>query len=132
MSRLSHAAVADLIRVMSWECPGGYVQTQTDSSQIDTLGCFKRSMIPTRFHAGRPRVPAEIRAPSLYSFVPGGLVPKPNYHQARKQRELTRKTRQQEKQQRRASRASEPGVTAAETPVETRTVRDPAAAGDGG
>jgi hypothetical protein len=31
---------------------------------------------------------------------------KPNYHQARKQRELARKSRQQEKQQRRSTRAA--------------------------
>ena len=30
---------------------------------------------------------------------------KPNYHQARKQRELARKSRQQQKQQRRSARA---------------------------
>jgi ribosome assembly protein YihI (activator of Der GTPase) len=35
------------------------------------------------------------------------FVAKPNYHHARKQKELARKARQQEKQQRRASR---PGV----------------------
>ena len=31
-------------------------------------------------------------------------MPKPNYHQARKQKEVARKARQQEKQQRRAAR----------------------------
>jgi hypothetical protein len=42
-------------------------------------------------------------------------MPKPNYHQARKQKELARKARQQEKQQRRSSRpdgADENGPTA--------------------
>jgi hypothetical protein len=45
-------------------------------------------------------------------------VAKPNYHLARKQKELARKARQQEKQQRRAARPSdadestEPGPTA--------------------
>jgi hypothetical protein len=34
----------------------------------------------------------------------GEVVAKPNYHQARKQRELARKARQQEKQQRRSAR----------------------------
>jgi hypothetical protein len=33
-------------------------------------------------------------------------VAKPNYHQARKQKELARKARQQEKQQRRSARPS--------------------------
>jgi hypothetical protein len=33
------------------------------------------------------------------------IVAKPNYHQAKKQRELARKARQQEKQQRRTDRA---------------------------
>jgi hypothetical protein len=40
-------------------------------------------------------------------------MPKPNYHQARKQKELARKARQQEKQQRRsAARPDAPGETA--------------------
>jgi hypothetical protein len=42
-------------------------------------------------------------------------MPKPNYHQARKQKELARKARQQEKQQRRSARpdgADENGPTA--------------------
>jgi hypothetical protein len=34
---------------------------------------------------------------------------KPNYHHARKQKELARKARQQEKQQRRAVRENAPG-----------------------
>jgi hypothetical protein len=38
-------------------------------------------------------------------------MPKPNYHQARKQKELARKARQQEKQQRRAARPDESGET---------------------
>jgi sRNA-binding protein len=33
----------------------------------------------------------------------GELMPKPNYHQARKQKEVARKARQQEKQQRKAA-----------------------------
>jgi hypothetical protein len=35
-------------------------------------------------------------------------VPKQNYHQARKQKELARKTRQQEKQQKRSARQALP------------------------
>jgi hypothetical protein len=38
-------------------------------------------------------------------------MPKPNYHQARKQKELARKARQQEKQQRRSARPDDPGAT---------------------
>ena len=40
-------------------------------------------------------------------------MPKPNYHHARKQKELARKARQQEKQQRRSARpgSSENGPT---------------------
>jgi hypothetical protein len=37
------------------------------------------------------------------------LVAKPNYHHARKQKELARKARQQEKQQRRSARPSARG-----------------------
>jgi hypothetical protein len=51
------------------------------------------------------------------------VVPKRNYHQARKQRELTRKARQHEKQQRRSARGKaddvsphEPREDAASTP----------------
>jgi hypothetical protein len=42
----------------------------------------------------------------------GEPMPKPNYHQARKQKEVARKARQQEKQQRRATREN---PTAAQT-----------------
>jgi hypothetical protein len=44
----------------------------------------------------------------------GGLMPRQNYHQARKQRELARKARQQEKQQRRATR---PGASGEDGPT---------------
>lgn len=53
-------------------------------------------------------------------------MPKQNYHQARKQRELARKTRQQEKQQRRATRPNEPGMIATETPAEAPAAEVPA------
>jgi len=36
-------------------------------------------------------------------------MPKPNYHQARKQKEVARKARQQEKQQRRSARPNDAG-----------------------
>ena len=49
----------------------------------------------------------------------GGTVAKPNYHQARKQKELARKARQQEKQQRRLSPPAAPGGTTGEAPPET-------------
>jgi hypothetical protein len=39
---------------------------------------------------------------------------KPNYHQARKQKEVARKARQQEKQQRRSARLN-PGATDSES-----------------
>ena len=39
-------------------------------------------------------------------------MPKPNYHQVRKQKELARKARQQEKQQRRSARPDAPGESA--------------------
>ena len=41
----------------------------------------------------------------------GNVVAKPNYHQARKQRELARRARQQEKQQRRDARAKVAGAS---------------------
>ena len=50
----------------------------------------------------------------------GDLVPKPNYHQARKQKELSRKARQLEKQRRRTARPN--GSEETPTPVQ-----DPAA-----
>jgi hypothetical protein len=39
-------------------------------------------------------------------------VAKPNYHHARKQKELARKSRQQEKQQKRAATKNEPEASA--------------------
>jgi len=47
-------------------------------------------------------------------------MPKPNYHQARKQKEVARKARQQEKQQRRSARDSTPGAEA-----ETAALQEP-------
>jgi hypothetical protein len=49
-----------------------------------------------------------------------------NYHQVRKQRELTRKARQQEKQQRRTARPS----AVAPTPAVAASDGDPVAAPD--
>jgi hypothetical protein len=48
----------------------------------------------------------------------GNVVAKPNYHQARKQRELARKTRQQEKRQRRSARARVADATPQVEPLE--------------
>jgi hypothetical protein len=45
-------------------------------------------------------------------------VPKPNYHHAKKQKELARKARQQEKQQRRSARLNAPGENATVTAPE--------------
>jgi len=57
-------------------------------------------------------------------------VPKPNYHQARKQKELARKARQQEKQQRRSSRPSAPDETSpASAPEQSDVPRDPTSGG---
>jgi hypothetical protein len=63
--------------------------------------------------------------PSFHRSIYGEPVPKQNYHQARKQRELARKTRQQEKQQRRATRPDTPGTDAGETPAETPAAPNP-------
>jgi hypothetical protein len=46
----------------------------------------------------------------------GNLVPRTNYRQAKKQKELSRKTRQLEKQQRRTARPNGPGDIA--TPLQ--------------
>ena len=47
-------------------------------------------------------------------------MPKPNYHQAKKQKEAARKARQQEKQQRRSAR-----VNTGEADAEAPTSQDP-------
>ena len=47
-------------------------------------------------------------------------MPKPNYHHAKKQKELARKARKQEKEQRKSARLSVPeeaAATSAETPA---------------
>jgi hypothetical protein len=67
----------------------------------------------------------EFRTQNLHFGENGEQVPK-NYHQARKQRELTRKARQQEKQQRRSAR---PGITGQNAPA-TAPVAEPAAPRD--
>jgi len=55
---------------------------------------------------------------------------KPNYHQARKQKELSRKARQQEKQQRREVRPeTEPGSPQTGAPEGPQSVDEQAADG---
>jgi hypothetical protein len=54
-------------------------------------------------------------------------MPKPNYPQARKQKEVARKARQQEKQQRRAARPNTPEATA-----ETAALQEPGASREAG
>lgn len=49
---------------------------------------------------------------SLHPLNRGNPVPKPNYRQAKKQKELSRKARQLEKQQRRTARANDSGEVA--------------------
>jgi hypothetical protein len=53
-------------------------------------------------------------------------MPKQNYHQARKQKEVARKARQQEKQQRKAARVggTETDTEATATPPETESPRE--------
>jgi hypothetical protein len=46
-------------------------------------------------------------------------VPKPNYHHAKKQRELAKKTRKQEKEQRKSARSSAPEEAEAGATTET-------------
>ena len=45
-------------------------------------------------------------------------VPKPNYHHAKKQKELARKARKQEKEQRKSARLNAPEETAAPSATE--------------
>jgi len=65
-------------------------------------------------------------APGFTSATQESLVAKPNYHQARKQKELARKARQQEKQQRRTARPGARGENPEASQVEASvTPRDP-------
>jgi hypothetical protein len=57
---------------------------------------------------------------------------KPNYQQARKQRELARKSRQQEKQQRRSTRAAAADATSQVEPLADATTGAPALASRAG
>jgi len=68
---------------------------------------------------------------SFYCFILGESVPKPNYHQARKQRELAKKARQQAKLERRSAHPVAPEAAAAETPAQTPAAGDPAGSGGG-
>ena len=70
--------------------------------------------------AGRVRENLPQRRPHY-----GEPVPKPNYHQARKQKEQARKARQQEKQQRRSTRPGIPGEEAAAAPEEETSAAPP-------
>lgn len=54
-------------------------------------------------------------------------MPKPNYHQARKQKEVARKARQQEKQERRSARSSTPSEA-----VETAPSQEPGGSSEAG
>jgi len=77
---------------------------------------FVRRPMPSR---GSDREPAPGASTSA---TQESLVAKPNYHQARKQKELARKARQQEKQQRRSARPSAPETSQVEA---SATPRDP-------
>src|SRR5215472_5805681 len=68
------------------------------------------------------------RAPRAYENV----MAKPNYHQARKQRELARKSRQQEKLLRRSTRARAVGAGSQVEPLEDAAAGTPGARGAGG
>ena len=57
---------------------------------------------------------------------------KPNYHQARKQRELARKSRQQEKRLRRSTRAGAADVGSQVELLEDAAAGTPGARGEGG
>ena len=57
---------------------------------------------------------------------------KPNYQQARKQKELARKSRQQEKQQRRSTRAAAANATSQVEPLADATTGAPGARVSGG
>jgi hypothetical protein len=60
-------------------------------------------------------------------------VAKPNYHHARKQKELARKARQQEKQQRRSARPSARGETLETTQSDAAATQpDPTSGGSSG
>ena len=61
---------------------------------------------PSRACPCRPVVGPQACPRASTSATEETLVAKPNYHQARKQKELARKARQQEKQQRRSARPS--------------------------
>jgi hypothetical protein len=56
---------------------------------------------------------------------------KPNYHQARKQKELARKSRQQAKQQRRIARAGAVDAGSQAGPLEDAAAENPGARGTG-
>jgi hypothetical protein len=73
----------------------------------------------------RPLAPRNACPGPLHSFNRGEPVPRQNYHQVRKQKELARKTRQQEKQQRRSTPASAPGTDAAEPASQTPAASEP-------
>ncbi len=53
------------------------------------------------------------------------LVAKPNYHHARKQKELARKARQQEKQQRRSARPNAADENSAAAPADASVAGNP-------
>ena len=59
-----------------------------------------------------------------------GQMRKPNYHQVKKQKELSRKARQQEKQQRKADRTEPDGVSAQPGALEgSKSTDDPIGSG---
>lgn len=69
-------------------------------------------------HVVRPWPASNGRALTPHFDNRGERMAKPNYHQARKQKEVARKARQQEKQQRRATRSQAPETQADVTPAQ--------------
>lgn len=71
-----------------------------------------------------PACVAPLACATLEAFpplIPETCVAKPNYHQARRQKELARKQRQQEKQQRRIARVETTAAASTDDAAEAAT-----------
>ena len=108
----SHHASSGRVADKSVSCPEEWAGEGGTASSGRALRELHRRLLASRRLASAGTFSRPVERIFLGPYNRGNPVPKPNYRQAKKQKELSRKARQLEKQQRRAARANDSGEVA--------------------